>query len=168
MLPWTASLFLVAPVAGNMINRIGERPLLVTGLAGQALGFGLLALLATPGRPYWQLVPALLVAGCGVSMAMPAAQNATIGAVPRESIGIASGTFNTLRQLGGVFGIAILAAVFTGNGGYASPTLFSAGFRPALAVAALLSLAGSAAGTWVPARRSAPLPQPAPVPAPAR
>jgi hypothetical protein len=95
---------------------------------------------------------------------MPAAQNATLGAVPRESIGAASGTFNTLRQLGGVFGVAILAAVFSAHGGYGSPAAFAAGFRPALAVAALLSLAGAAIGGWAPARpvsSGVALPQPA-------
>ena len=100
MMPWTVMLFLVAPVAGGLINRVGERPLLMIGLAGQAIGFGLLALLATPGRPYWQLILPLVIAGSGVSTAMPAAQNATIAAVPGEAIGSASGTFNTLRQLG--------------------------------------------------------------------
>ena len=99
-------------------------------------------------------------------MAMPAAQNATIAAVPGEAIGSASGTFNTLRQLGGVFGIAILAAVFAGHGGYASARLFSTGFRPALGVAALLSLVGATIGRWMPARpvrsdAATPVPQPA-------
>jgi EmrB/QacA subfamily drug resistance transporter len=150
MMPWTLMLFLIAPVAGGLINRVGERPLLMLGLAGQAVGFGLVALLATPGRPYWQLILPLVIAGCGVSTAMPAAQNATIAAVPAEAIGSASGTFNTLRQLGGVFGIAILAAVFAGHGGYASARLFSTGFRPALGVAALLSLAGAMVGRWMP------------------
>jgi EmrB/QacA subfamily drug resistance transporter len=152
MLPWTVTLFLIAPVAGVMIQRTGERPLLMVGLAGQAIGFGLLALLAEPGRPYWQLIAPLVVAGSGVSMAMPAAQSATLSAVPRESIGVASGTFNTLRQLGGVFGVAILAAVFTAQGGYASAATFAAGFRGALAVAAVLSLAGAAIGGWLPSR----------------
>ncbi|MBP2706845.1 DHA2 family efflux MFS transporter permease subunit [Microbispora sp. RL4-1S] len=172
MMPWTATLFLIAPVAGALINRVGERPLLTAGLAGQAIGFGSLALLATPGRPYPQLILPLVIAGCGVSLAMPAAQNATIGAVPRESIGTASGTFNTLRQLGGVFGVAILAAVFTAQGGYGSPEAFAAGFRPALGVAALLSIAGAAAGGWIPGRpvssEAAAPPVPRPVGADAR
>ncbi|MFL6075200.1 MAG: DHA2 family efflux MFS transporter permease subunit [Mycobacteriales bacterium] len=173
MMPWTVTVFLVAPVSGMLINRVGERPLVVAGLAGQAIGLGALALLATEGRPYPDLVLPLIIAGCGVSLAMPAAQNATLGAVPRESIGTASGTFNTLRQLGGVFGVAILAAVFTAHGGYGSAAAFAAGFRPALAVSVLLSLAGAAIGGWLPARRvaseaaAAPVPQPAAASAPA-
>ena len=151
-LPWTGMLFLVAPVAGALINRVGERPLVMYGLIGQAIGFGALALLATADRPYSELILPLIVAGSGVSLAMPAAQNATLGSVPRESIGTASGTFNTLRQFGGVLGVAVLAAVFSARGGYASATAFAAGFRPALLVAMLLSLLGAVIGRWIPAR----------------
>lgn len=151
-LPWTGTLFLIAPLAGALINRVGERPLVIFGLAGQAIGFGALALLVSADRPYPQLILPLIVAGCGVSLAMPAAQNATLGSVPRESIGMASGTFNTLRQLGGVLGIAVLVAVFSARGGYASATMFAAGFRPALLVAALLSLGGAVIGWWIPTR----------------
>jgi EmrB/QacA subfamily drug resistance transporter len=153
MMPWTGSLFLVAPLAGRLVSRTGERPLMVAGLAGQAIGFGWLALVAAPGIAYPRLVLPLVLAGCGVSLAMPAAQSAAIGAVPRAAIGKASGTLNTLRQLGGVFGIATLAAVFAGNGGYASPAAFAAGLRPAVVVATLLSAGGAAAGLWMPGRQ---------------
>jgi hypothetical protein len=81
---------------------------------------------------------------------MPALQNAVVGSVPPESIGKASGTFNMLRQLGGVFGIATLVAVFTGAGGYASPQLFSDGFTTAIAVAAGLSALGAVASIGLP------------------
>jgi hypothetical protein len=89
-------------------------------------------------------------------MAMVAAQNCVMGAVPPADLGKASGTFNTLRQLGGTFGIAILAAVFTSTGSYASARAFGAGFVPAAEVAAGLSLAGAVAGAFVPSRRRAP------------
>jgi hypothetical protein len=88
--------------------------------------------------------------------------------VPRGAIGKASGTFNTLRQLGGTFGIAVLAAVFAGTGGYASPQAFSDGFAAATLVAAGVSLAAAAAGLFTPGRRAAaPVPVPVPQPAPA-
>ena len=79
-------------------------------------------------------------------MAMPAAQSCVVGAVPPADIGKASGTFNALRQLGGTFGIAILAAVFTEAGSYASGRAFGAGFVPVAFVAAGLSLAGALCG----------------------
>ena len=169
LVPWTVTLSLVAPLAGAAVNRLGERPLIVTGLLLQAAGFAWIALAARPGLAYAALVPPLVVAGCGVSMAMPAAQNAVIGAVPRGAIGKASGTFNTLRQLGGTFGIAILAAVFSGAGGYASAQAFSDGFTAATLVAAGMSLAAAVAGLFTPGRRTAAVPvaAPATVPAPA-
>jgi hypothetical protein len=103
------------------------------------------------------------VAGCGVSMAMPAAQNAVIGAVPRGAIGKASGTFNTLRQLGGAFGIALPAAVFAAVGGFGSAAAFSDGFVAAIGTAAVLALAGALIGLLIPAgapqgRAAAPTP----------
>lgn len=106
------------------------------------------------------MIAPLVVAGCGVSLAIPAAQNSVIGAVPRPAVGAAAGVFNTLRQLGGTFGIAILAAVFAGSGSYASPQAFSDGFAPAVGVAAGLSLAGAIAGLWTPGRRSPETPMP--------
>jgi len=164
--PWTVTLSLVAPVAGAWAGRIGERTLIAGGLTMQAAGFVWIALAARSGAGYPALVAPLVVAGCGVSMAMPAAQNAVINAVPPAAIGQASGTFNTLRQLGGTFGIAVLAAVFTGSGSYASAGTFRNGFVPATAVAAGLSLAAALTGLWLPGRRPA-APVPAPEPGPA-
>ncbi|GAB2958092.1 DHA2 family efflux MFS transporter permease subunit [Amycolatopsis acidiphila] len=153
LVPWTVTLTLIAPFAGARIARAGERPLLAGGLLLQAVGFAWIALIAGPGLSYPLLVPPLVVAGAGVSMAMPAAQHAVINSVAPREIGTASGTFNTLRQLGGTFGVVILAGVFSATGGYGSPEAFSAGFGPAAGTAAALSLAGALAGLWLPGRR---------------
>lgn len=81
LLPWTATLFLVAPLAGAMVDRIGERPLIVGGLALQAAGLVWIALIARSGLPYWEMVAPLVIAGAGISMAIPGAQNAVVSAV---------------------------------------------------------------------------------------
>jgi EmrB/QacA subfamily drug resistance transporter len=154
LLPWTATLFIVAPITGSRIGRVGERPFAAGGLLLQAIGMGWIALVATPHVGYAQLIPPLVIAGAGVSMAMPAIQNAVLGAVAPQQIGKASGVFNTMRQLGGVFGIAILVAVFGGAGSYASAQGFSEGFTAAVAVSAGLSLAGAAASIALPSRGS--------------
>ncbi|GAA4569092.1 DHA2 family efflux MFS transporter permease subunit [Planotetraspora kaengkrachanensis] len=151
LLPWTATLFLVAPVAGRLVDRIGERPLVVTGLALQAAGMFWISRISGGTVRYAELVPPLIVAGCGVSMAMPATQSATIGALPREAVGIASGVYSMMRQLGGVVGVAVLAAVFAAAGGYAS---FTAGFSRALAVCGVLSSLGALAGLGIAVRRT--------------
>ena len=159
LLPWTATLFVVAPIAGNLVNQIGERPLVVAGLTLQAVGMAWIALIAAPDLAYANLVAPLVIAGAGVSMAMPAAQNAVLSSVAATEIGKASGTFNMLRFLGGVFGIAILVAAFAGTGSVDSAHAFSTGFAPAIGVAAALSLAGAVAGLWQPARREGTLAQ---------
>ena len=153
--PWTVTLSLVAPVAGALAARVGDRFLIVVGLSLQAAGFVWIAFVAREHLGYAAIVAPLVLAGCGVSMAMVAAQNCVMGAVPPAEIGKAAGIFNTLRQLGGTFGIAILAAVFTGTGSYVSARAFGAGFVPAAEVAAGLSLAGAVAGAFVPFRRQA-------------
>lgn len=146
LLPWTATLFFVAPIAGAVAARMGERQLIAAGLLLQAVGLGWIALIATPQLAYVNLVPPFLVAGVGASMAMPATQAAVMNSVAPNEIGKASGVFSMLRFLGGVFGIALLVAVFAANGGFGSPTAFSRGFAAAIGVCALLSLLGSLTG----------------------
>jgi EmrB/QacA subfamily drug resistance transporter len=152
LLPWTATLFIVAPLTGSRIGRVGERRFAAVGLLLQGAGMAWIALIAEPELAYWQLVAPLILAGLGVSMAMPALQNAVMNSVSAENIGKASGTFNMLRQLGGVFGIAVLVAVFAGAGSYVSPQRFSDGFVVALGVCAGLSLAGALAAVALPGR----------------
>ncbi|WUI02300.1 MFS transporter [Spirillospora sp. NBC_00431] len=159
--PWTVTLFLFAPLAGRLVGRVGERVLVSGGLLLAAAGLAWIALIASPGTEYPGLVPPLILMGGGVSLAMPAAQNAVIGSVP--AIGVASGTFNTLRQFGGTFGIAVSAAVFASAGGYGSARAFTDGFAPATWVLAGLALGAAVVGLGLPGRR-APVPAPAPAP----
>jgi EmrB/QacA subfamily drug resistance transporter len=166
MLPWTAAPMVIAPIAGALADRIGERWILTAGLALQAAGLGLVALLAGPGTSYLALMPGLLVAGAGVSMAFPTVQAAVIGAVPPDAIGKASGTNNTFRQLGGVLGIALAITVFTRTGSFASPAGFTDGFVPALLTVAALSLLGAIAAVLVPGHRRRSASQASPAEAP--
>jgi EmrB/QacA subfamily drug resistance transporter len=152
LLPWTATLFLVAPMAGALVNRIGERPLVVVGLLLQTIGMAWIGLAAAPELAYAELVAPLIVAGAGVSMAMPAAQNAVFSSVAATEIGKASGTFNMLRFLGGVFGIALLVAAFAAAGDVSSAQAFSDGFALAIGVSAVLSFGGAIAGMALPGR----------------
>jgi EmrB/QacA subfamily drug resistance transporter len=155
MLPWTVTLSLCAPVAGALVDRIGARPFIVAGLLLQGGGMGWIALIAEPGMAYGRLIAPLVIAGCGVSMAIPAVQTAVVSAVAPQAIGKAAGVNSMMRQLGGVFGIAILVAVFAGAGGYASAQAFSDGFAPAIGVSSGLALLGSLVATALPRRREA-------------
>jgi predicted MFS family arabinose efflux permease len=153
MLPWTATLFVVAPIAGSMVARIGERTLVVAGLALQAAGMLWLAALAQSNASYPMWVLPLVLAGAGITMAMPAVQSAVLGAVEPPDIGKASGLFNTLRQLGGVLGVSLIVALFVQVGGYASAQAFGAGFAAALVGCAVLSVLGAVFGLRLRGRR---------------
>ncbi|MBO9521490.1 MAG: DHA2 family efflux MFS transporter permease subunit [Nocardioidaceae bacterium] len=155
LIPWTATFITIAPIAGTLADRIGERPLMVSGLALQAAATGWLAVIAEPGMSYGALLGPFVLGGVGVSMAIPAAQNSVVGAVPPEDIGKAAGVNSMMRELGGVFGIAVAVAVFAGAGGYATPQAFVDGFRPAIAMAAGLALLGSVVALGLPSRRTA-------------
>jgi len=154
LLPYTATFMTVAPVAGALADRVGERPLLVGGLSLQAAGIGWLALIITPNLSYPRMLAPFIIAGVGVSMAIPAAQNSVVGSVASEAIGKAAGVNSMMRELGGVFGIAVAVAVFAGAGGYATAQAFVDGFAPAIGVSAGLALAGALAALAMPRRRA--------------
>jgi EmrB/QacA subfamily drug resistance transporter len=155
LIPWTATFITVAPIAGTLADRFGERPFMVGGLLLQAVGAAWIALIAEPGLAYSELVLPLIVAGVGVSMAIPSGQNSVVGSVAHEALGKAAGANSMMRELGGVFGIAVTVAVFAGAGSYASTEAFTDGFAPAIGVAAALAVAGAAAALALPSRRGA-------------
>jgi EmrB/QacA subfamily drug resistance transporter len=167
LVPWTITFLIVAPIAGALSDRIGERPLIVGGMTLQAIGMLWIALIADPGMSYGAMVPALVVGGIGVSMAFPAAQTAVVGGVGLRDVGRAAGSASMMRELGGVFGIAVAVAVFAAAGGYATPSDFTDGFTPAIAVGAGLALVGALAGLGLPSRSRAAASMPdTPVPLP--
>lgn len=153
LLPWTVVLFICAPLAGSLVNRLGVRTLLVGGLFCQAVAMAWIGLIARPGLDYTALVPPLMLAGFGAAV-LPAGQHAVVGAVTLPEIGKASGVFNTIRQLGAAFGVAILSVVFTGAGNFGTPQAFCDGFGPAMLVSAGLSLVGAIAGLALPGKKA--------------
>jgi EmrB/QacA subfamily drug resistance transporter len=166
LLPWTAAPVVIAPLAGALADRYGNRPFMTAGLALQAIGLGWVALIAEPGMGYGQLGLALSVAGVGISMCFPTVANAVMGSVPPSEAGVASGTNSMVRELGGVLGVAVLASVFARDGVYDSPQTFVDGFTQALWVGVGLSAVGAAAALLAPGHRRgdrvSPVAQPAP------
>jgi MFS family permease len=144
---------LIAPLAGGLADRFGNRPFMVIGMIMQAVGLGWVALIASPHIGYLQLGIALTIAGVGTSLCFPTVANAVMGSVPLQEAGVASGANSSLRELGGVFGVAVLAAVFTRQGVYASPQTFVDGFEPALLVGAALTAVGIIAALLAPGRQ---------------
>jgi len=172
ILVWMAMPMLVAPIAGALADKIGNRPFMVAGMAMQAIGLGWLAAAAGPGTGYGTLVAPLIIAGIGVSLCFPTVANLVTGSVPAADVGVAAGTNNALNALGGVFGVAIMAAVFAAHGSYATHATFIDGFRPAEWAAAGAAALGVIAAALAPAKsasagRVSPVPQPTPAGQPA-
>ncbi|WP_101790135.1 DHA2 family efflux MFS transporter permease subunit [Nonomuraea indica] len=162
LMPWTATLMVCAPIAGRLADKVGERTFVVGGLLLQTLGMGWIALVAGTGAGYLELLPALIVGSAGLTMAMPAAQKAVVGAVRPHEMGQASGAFMTLRIFGGVFGVAVAVAVFSGAGGYASPEEFGAGFAAGMGAVTALAFIGMLVALGMPGRRPAAVVAPPP------
>ncbi|WP_210586354.1 MFS transporter [Streptomyces sp. GESEQ-35] len=152
ILVWNATPLLIAPIAGVLADRYGTRPFMLGGLVLQATGLALLAWQVEPGVGYDRLVGPLIIAGVGISMVFPSVANAVTASVPLSDAGMAAGVNNALRELGGVFGVAVAAAVFTTYGGYATPETFVDGCGPALWVAAGIAAIGAAAAAFAPSR----------------
>ena len=152
LMPWTATFITVAPLAGSLVDRFGERRFMVAGLSLQALGLGWIALIADSGLTYAEFLIPSVVAGVGVSMAIPAAQNSVVGSFSLEEVGKAAGANSMMRELGGVFGVAVSAAVFAGAGSFASPDAFLDGFAPAVGVLAAFSALGATVAVALPGR----------------
>ena len=145
-LPWTAMPIFIAPIAGLLSDRIGARPLLVGGMALMATGLAWMAIVTTPTVAYPRLIPAFVMAGVGMSLYFAPVANLVLSTVRRKEEGKASGVNNTVREVGGVFGVAVLASVFSAVGGYASPQSFVSGMTAAVWVGAIaVALAGVAA-----------------------
>jgi EmrB/QacA subfamily drug resistance transporter len=153
LLVWMAAPMVVAPVAGALADRFGNKPFMVGGLVLQTAGLAWLDAVVAPGVGYGTLVGPLIVSGIGISMCFPTTANAVTGSVPPRDAGVAAGANTSLRELGGVFGVAVLAAVFAAHGGYATPAAFIDGFRPAMRVAALMPAIGLIAALLAPSKR---------------
>ena len=147
MLPWTATPMLVAPV-GRGTRRPGRHPAAArhwAGLAGGRPGLGCRARVRRGPTGYGRYVVPFLIAGVGISMAIPTVPTAALGAVSPADVGQASGVSNTMQRFGGAFGIALVSAIFAAHGHLGSAASFTAGYRPAMLGSAGLSLVGAVA-----------------------
>jgi EmrB/QacA subfamily drug resistance transporter len=159
ILPWTAMPMLVAPIAGPVSDRIGGRPLMVAGLTLQAVGLAWLAVVLSPTVAFATLVAPFVLCGVGMSLFFVPVSNMVLGSVRASEEGVASGTNNAVRELGGVIGIAVLASVFASRGSYASGAAFVAGTRPAILIGAVVVAGGAVAASLTGGRRRQPAEQ---------
>ena len=149
-LPMAVMPLLLAPAGGVITDRIGFRPLMICGLALESVALGWLAAVVTPDVPYGLLVAPLALAGAGVAVFFAPLTTAMLSAVTPEEQGQASGAATAIRELAVVLGVAGLGLVFAGHGGYASRADFTAGFGPAVWLAAGLAATGLLAAVSLP------------------
>jgi EmrB/QacA subfamily drug resistance transporter len=152
ILPWTIMPMFVAPIAGALSDRIGGARLMGIGLTLQASGLASLAAISTPTTPYWQLVAPFMVSGIGMAMFWAPVANVVLTSVRKEEEGQASGAQNAIRELGGVFGVAVLASVWAHYGSYRTGESFVHGMTPAIWVGAAVVLLGAVAAFAIPRR----------------
>src|SRR5512133_2369957 len=151
ILPWTLMPMFVAPIAGALSDRIGGARLMGTGLVLQAIGLSWIAAVTSPTVPYAELVGPFIISGIGMALFWAPVANVVLSAVSRVEEGKASGTQNSIRELGGVFGVAVLASVWSHYGSYASGQSFVDGMIPALWIGAAVVLLGAVASFMIPA-----------------
>jgi EmrB/QacA subfamily drug resistance transporter len=152
ILPWTIMPMFVAPVAGALSDRVGGARLMGIGLTLQAAGLASIAAISTPTTPYWQLVAPFMVSGIGMAMFWAPVANVVLTAVHKDEEGQASGAQNAIRELGGVFGVAVLASIWSHYGSYRSGTAFVDGMTPAIWVGAIIVALGAVAAFAIPRR----------------
>jgi EmrB/QacA subfamily drug resistance transporter len=151
-LPWTGMPMIVAPIAGALTDRIGGKPFLVAGLGLQAIALAWMAAVLSPTVPYTEVVAPFALAGIGMGLFFAPVATLIMSSVRLIEAGQASGANNAIRELGGVFGVAVLASIFAHQGGYGSASLFTDGILPALWVGSGVVAVGFVAALLLPGR----------------
>jgi EmrB/QacA subfamily drug resistance transporter len=151
-LPWTAAPMVVAPIAGVLVNRTGVRSLLLVGLTLQTSSLVWFAWLAEHGSPYTSFIVPLAMAGVGMGLTFAPSATAVLQGLPDEDFAIASSSNSTVREFGVAFGIALLTAVFLGNGGQISPVGYDGAIGPALLTGAAAVAVAVVAAVFAPGR----------------
>ena len=152
ILPWTAMPIFIAPIAGALSDRVGGQRLMALGLALQATGLAFLAALQSPTVSYADLVAPFVVSGAGMALFFAPVANVVLSSVAPEHEGKASGATNAIRELGGVFGVAVLASVFAQAGGYRTAETFAHGTSTAVWIGAAVVALGAVAAIFIPGK----------------
>ena len=143
---------IVTPLAGLVLGRVGARVLIASGQFFLAGGLAWLALVATVDVTYADLVAPFVLAGVGMGLTFAPMSSLALSSVPEDAHGVASGTINTIRELGVALGVAVLASVFVISGSYDGPASFVAGNQPAVLVGAAIVAAGGVLALFLPRR----------------
>jgi EmrB/QacA subfamily drug resistance transporter len=149
ILPWTAMPIIVSPIAGALSDRIGGQRLMGVGLLLQATGLAWIATVSSPTTPYADLIAPFTISGIGMALFFAPVANIVLSSVRPVEEGQASGANNAIRELGGVFGVAVLASIFAHYGGYRTGRTFVHGMSVAVYVGAAVVAVGAIAALGI-------------------
>ncbi|MDX2968854.1 DHA2 family efflux MFS transporter permease subunit [Kribbella solani] len=151
-LPWTAAPLVVAPIAGLIVDRVGARTLITAGQVLLAVALGWIALITSPTMHYADLVVPFVLAGVGMGLTFAPGASVVMGSAADADRGVASGTNNTIREVGVAMGVAVLASVFASAGSYESPAKYADGLVPAVWTGAAVVAVGVLVALLLPGR----------------
>ncbi|MBF6227043.1 DHA2 family efflux MFS transporter permease subunit [Nocardia abscessus] len=154
-MPWTMAPMVVAPIAGLLVDRVGARRLITTGQVLLAAALAWMAAITTVEVDYGAYVAPFLLAGVGMGLTFAPASTIVMASATAEDQAMASGTNNTVREVGVAMGVAVLASVFAGSGSYLGPQSFVDGLVPAVWVGAAIVAAGALTSLLLPRRVTA-------------
>jgi EmrB/QacA subfamily drug resistance transporter len=149
-MPWTGTIMLVAPLAGQLASRVGSRPVVLTGMALQAAALLWIGQVASITTPYSSLLPGFILGGIGMGLTFAPLSTSVVNGVRADHEGQASGGYNAIRELGGVFGVAVLGAVFQHVAVLPTPERFVEGFRDAVFLGSGVVLVGALLALFLP------------------
>ncbi|MFE3058403.1 MFS transporter [Nocardia sp. NPDC059239] len=153
-LPWTMAPMVVAPLAGLIVDRVGVRPLIAIGQVFLSAALLWMALITTVDVSYGSFVLPFVLGGIGMGLTFAPTATAVMASAAPADQGMASGTNNTIREVGVAMGVAVLASVFASHGSYLSPQEYVDGLTPAVKVGAAIVAVGALVALLLPSRQA--------------
>jgi hypothetical protein len=129
---------------------------MAVGLALQAGALAWFAAVTTTDVSFSQVIVPFVMAGTGMALVFAPSASALLSVVSPAQAGQASGTNNAIREVGGVFGVAVLSTIFSESGALGSAQAFIDGVVPALWVGASVVALGALAALLLPRGKAAP------------
>ncbi len=146
-LPLSAAIILAAGMAGQLVTRVGFKPVLISGLILVGIGLAWFTQISADGSYWADVLGPSILAGVGLGLAFVPVTIAAMSGTKREEAGLASGLINTSQQVGGALGLAILASIAnstTNNSSASELVALTDGFSMAFLVGAGFAFAGAA------------------------
>jgi DHA2 family multidrug resistance protein-like MFS transporter len=110
-LPFGASMLVFAPLSNSLVQRFGAKAVGIVAMLLVITNFAVTAFVFEVDTPVWVVIVLFAITGAGMANLMPPAMNTLMSSVPREKAGVGSALANTLRQVGGALGVAVLGTV---------------------------------------------------------